>query len=507
MSWRRSLGLLVVGSLVACASTTPPPDSLANATANAKPQPTPTVTASAPPAVTTTATVAKPEPPPEAKASVEIVPARGVVAAKKDDELAVRVRVKGLPLEDKKRPPINVALVVDASGSMDGAGIEEARNACAAMLDELKDGDAFSIVTFGSQPKIVVEASRVSDKTRAAAKAAIAAIKANGTTDMAGGLRVGIEQAKALIDPNGINRVVLVGDGVPNDPAPLGGLADQARGLRIPITSLGLGPEFDETQMAMLAQRSSGSFHFIKDSTSVAKVFKDEITRMERLVAKNARVELTPGPGVTLDEVIGLPVSRNGKKMVIQLGDLTEGKARDVMLRVKIAGKPDNARVELLDAVLHFTPASGGVEKNVPEFLAVKASSDAGALKEVNKEIEHQAVRLRVADAIVKAMALARGGDVTGARKLLDAASKLASEGAKKYEDKELEGRVKEITQLKKTVASLAPPPDPFGGIGMGMGGARGGMAKRPSALDASPAAAMGMRSTHGAAMKELQGF
>jgi len=209
---------------------------------------------------------------------------------------------------------------------------------------------------------------------------------------------------------------------------------------------------------------------------------------------------------VTLDEVIGLSVARSGRKMIIQLGDLTEGKPRDVMLRVKVAGKPADARVELMDAVLHFTPASGGTEKNVPEFLAVKASADAGALKEVNKEIEHQAVRLRVADAIVKAMGMARGGDVTGARKLLDAASKLASEGAKKYEDKELEGRVKEITQLKKTIASLAPPPDTFGGLGLGtgVGGAR---MKRPMAIDASPAAQMGMRSTHGAAMKELQGF
>jgi len=432
--------------------------------------------------------------------SVEIAASRPVVAAGKEESISVRVRIKGLPLVDQKRPPINVALVVDASASMEGAVIEQARKACASVVDQLHDGDAMSVVTFGSQAKVVVEATRVSDKTKEAAKKAIAAIKATGTTDMAGGLRAGIEQAKSMIDPNGINRVVLVGDGVPNDPSQLPSLSDQARALRLPITSLGLGPEFDETQMSMLAQRSGGSFHFVQDGDQVAKVFKNEIARMERLVAKNTRVELTPGPGVTLEEAIGLPGARSGKKLIVQLGDLTEGQVRDVMLKVKLTGHADGSKVELLDAVARYTPAAGGIEREVSEFAAIKSSSNAESLKETNREVEHQATRLRVADAIVKAMAQARAGDVPGARKILEAANKLASEGAKKFDDADLTAKVKEIAALKKTIASLAPPPLQFGALG------GGGMSRRPAADFASPAAAMEMRKSHGRAMSELQG-
>ncbi len=432
--------------------------------------------------------------------SVEIMASRPVVAASKQESIVVRVRVKGLPLVDQKRPPINVALVVDASGSMEGAGIDEARKACAAVVDQLQDGDALSIVTFGSQPKVVVEATRVSATSKAAAKKAIAAIKAAGTTDMAGGLRVGIEQAKAMIDPNGINRVVLVGDGVPNDPALLVGLAEQARALRLPITSLGLGPEFDETQMSLLAQRSGGSFHFVENGERVVSVFKNEIARMERLVAKNAWVELTPGPGVTLDEAIGMPAGRNGRKLVVSLGDLTEGQARDVLVKVTLTGHADGTKVELLDAMAHYTPTTGGAERSVSEFAALKSSSNPESLKETNREVEHQATRLRVADAIVKAMAQARSGDLPGARKLLDAAGKLASEGAKKFDDADLTAKAKEIASLKKTIASLVPAPQV-----LGMGG-------RPPRLKsdmdaAQPAAAsLEMRKSHGRAMSELQG-
>lgn len=436
--------------------------------------------------------------------ALEIKASRPVIAANKDESIVVRVRLKGLPLVDQKRPPMNVALVVDASGSMDGAGIEEARKACAAVVDQLQDGDALSIVTFGSQPKIVVEATRVTAASKAAAKKAIAEIKASGTTDMAGGLRLGIEQAKAMIDANGINRVVLVGDGVPNDPALLPSLADQARGLRLPITSLGLGPEFDETQMSLLAQRSGGSFHFVENGERVVSVFKSEIARMERLVAKNARVELTPGPGVTLEEAIGMQAGRNGRKLIVQLGDLTEGQARDVLVKVRLTGHADGTKVELLDALAHFTPAAGGTERSVAEFVALKSSSNAESLKETNRDVEHQATRLRVADAIVKAMAQARGGDVPGARKILEAAGKLAAEGAKKFDDADLTAKAKEIASLKKTIASLAPAPQRFGVTSgdLGLGGAR------RSDLDmAQPAAAsLEMRKSHGRAMSELQG-
>jgi Ca-activated chloride channel homolog len=429
--------------------------------------------------------------------SIEIKASRPVVAAGKEESVVVRVRVKGLPLVDKKRPPMNIALVVDASGSMEGAGIDEARKACAAVVDQLQEGDALSVVTFGSQPKVVVEATRVSPTSKAAAKKAIAEIKAAGTTDMAGGLRAGIEQAKAMIDLKGINRVVLVGDGVPNDPALLPGLADQARSLRLPITSLGLGPEFDETQMSLLAQRSGGSFHFVENGDRVVSVFKSEIARMERLVAKNTRVELTPGPGVTIEEAIGLQGSRNGRKLVVQLGDLTEGQARDVLVKVKLAGHADGTKVELLDALAHYTPAAGGIERNVAEFAALKSSSNGESLREVNRDVEHQATRLRVADAIVKAMAQARVGDVPGARKILDAASKLATEGAKKFEDADLTAKAKEIAALKKTIASLAPAVQL---------GAAGGAPR--AAMDmAQPApVSLAMRKSHGRAMSELQG-
>jgi Ca-activated chloride channel family protein len=278
--------------------------------------------------------------------------------------------------------------------------------------------------------------------------------------------------------------------------------ADQAKAQRIPITTLGLGNDFDETMMTQIAQRSGGAFHFVDDASRVAKVFKEEISKMERLVAKSSWLEITPGPGVLVTEAVGMPVSPAGRSWRISLGDITEGQNRDVILRVKVTGKRDGQNLELMDSVLHYTPAEGGNEMLAKKFASLKTSSDAAILKDANVvDIDHQATRVVVADGIVRAVASARMGDLVGARKILVATQKLAVDGAKKFSDAELTAKAKEIDGLKKTIGSLAPPPPPVDRFG-----AVGPRPKLAAPMAASPKEAMSLRAAHGDAMREIQG-
>ena len=427
--------------------------------------------------------------------------------AEKETEVTVRVRVRGLPLAQTKRPPLDLGLVVDTSGSMDGPAIQKAKAACDRLVDMLAEGDTLSIVTFGSHAKVIVPSLKIDKETRPNAKAAIAGIKAEGTTDMAGGLATGLAQMRSsCAPPNAIHRLVLVGDGVPNDSAPVLQIAEQAKASHIPVTTLGLGNDFDETLMTAVAQRSQATFHFVEDAAGVATVFERELTRMERVVAQGAHVEIVSGPGVTIREIVGVAIAQGTRVAHVPIGDLAEGQVRDVFVRATVKGIKDGRNAELLDAnVTYSAPELGAMTAS--SFAKMPMSADEGRLKDASvREIEHGATVVRVADGIVRAIALARDGDLPGARKVLDAAQKLAKEGETKFGDKTLGEKVAEMSKLRKTLPSLLPPPDEaMSGGAMPAPKRAMMMAPRPAA--ASPADAMSLRATHGSAMKELQGL
>ncbi|MFO0550537.1 MAG: VWA domain-containing protein [Polyangiaceae bacterium] len=454
------------------------------------------------PAAVATSEVVQPQPvqaPPPQLLGVELATSPKLIAADKEASIFLRVRVKGLAIDTGTRPTLNLVLVVDTSGSMEGSAIERAKAACATLVEAMRDGDIVSIVTFGARPHVIVPSSVLDKKARASAAQAISAIVAEGTTDMAGGLTEGLNQARAHLRSDGINRMVLVGDGVPNDPAPIGPLADQAKQMGIAITTLGLGPDFDETLMASVAQRSGGSFHFVDDASKVATVFEREITRLDRLVSRSTAVALVPGPGVAIEDVVGWPEQVSGRGVYFDLGSLSEGDQRDAIVKVRVSAHRNGSKAELVDATISYVQAVAGASMEVTQFASLQVTSDAAALQDATvPEIEHQAARLTVADGIVTAIASARAGDVAGAKTKLDQVVQLAARAGKQFDDSDLLAKATEAKQLKKTVASLAPPPvaeiDATGG-------------RQPQPAPMTPAAAMEVRGAHGNAMDEIQGL
>ena len=108
---------------------------------------------------------------------------------------------------------------------------------------------------------------------------------------------------------------------MPNDATTVRDMAANAGSQGISITALGLGPDYDETLMGSIAQVSGGRFHYVEDSSKIATFFDEEISRLSRAEAKNAYVELVPGPGVSIDAVVGQPWTHEGNHARIQIGD------------------------------------------------------------------------------------------------------------------------------------------------------------------------------------------
>lgn len=388
------------------------------------------------------------------------------VIADAPNELLVRLTISSSELAANDRPPINLALVIDTSGSMEGEAIASARTAAMEVVKKLRDGDRLSLITFGSEAEVVIPASELSTLKRVAVMGRIQQIEARGTTGMTAGLQAGLGELNKERKPDRINRLVLLSDGIPNQPAGVNSMIAQAKQLSIPVTALGFGVDFDESLLTQVAQVTGGSFHYIEKPDQVAKVFVSEVARMTRVIAQNMAVQLTPGPGLTIVDVFGAEVGRQGPTAAVGLGDISQGESRELIVKLTSAGRREGANVELLDAVLSFQDAVGGAGALKRKlYLSARSTADADVVKQgANQSVELSAARAAAAAATVTAVAMARAGQLQQAQAMLETAREAATEALNRFDkDPELTDLIKAMAELAEAlptfVTQVAPSP------------------------------------------------
>ena len=431
------------------------------------------------------------------------------ILADQPGEVRVRLRIDTAKLKHSKRPPISVVLVMDTSGSMQGKAIEHARGAALALLDGLADGDRLAVVTFDSQTRTLVPSTTIDRDSLPAIREHIQAMQARGTTDMASGLAAGLGEAQRGYLNEGVNRIVLLSDGMPNDDSQIAALAQQAAGMRVAVTALGLGLEYNETLLASLAQQTGGKFHFIEDSDQVVAVFRDEVLRLEQVVARNLSLHLLPGPGVSIEGVLGhttTPTANRG--VALALGDLGEATHRDLIVRLRVGPHRAGASLELMDAILGFQDAvvgAGQLERRI--FVSARTSGDAQAIAASRDlEVERQIARALADAATLDAITLARQGQLAAAVATIDRAEPLARAQAKQLDDSELRTQADGLVKLRKALPTLGPAPAPMPAPGQPLAVDAAQPVASMAAPSSAPAEAATVKRSHGRAMQRLQG-
>ncbi|MFO7561026.1 MAG: VWA domain-containing protein [Enhygromyxa sp.] len=401
--------------------------------------------------------------------------ANALIPAEQGSELLARVRIIAPDQLDLPRPPARVVLVVDTSASMQGDAIEGAKQAAIELVDSLAEGDSFSLVVFHSRAEVLMPATVIGEESRAAARARIEKMQAWGTTDLAGGLSLALEQLGVAPvslsghggaggpDPQVLERVVLLGDGVPNDPGPIPGLAQQFAARGAEITALGYGLEYDEILLASLAEQTHGHFRFVEEPDAVAALFRDEVLHIQRTVARDLRLGMGLGPGVRLIEVVGHTTQWNSSlaRHEVVLGSIAEGQRQELIVRLAVGPHSDGATVELSDLELGFTDVYTGTGARFERtFLAAKASADQAAISSGRDlDISRAGARARTNAATLQVLTLARGGQLEQAKALLAEAVEWAKREAKALEDAKLDEQAEELAALGPELDALVRSP------------------------------------------------
>jgi len=348
------------------------------------------------------------------------------------------------------RPPVNLALVLDRSGSMAGDKIAKAREAAIEGLRRLTEGDVFSLVAYDHVVETLVPAQSAGRTEWIESR--IRGIEARGNTALFGAVSQGAAEVRRNLDGPYVHRVILLSDGLanvgPSSPEDLGRLGAALLKEGISVTTVGIGDGFNEDLMTRLAQRSDGNHYFVESSRDLPRIFAAELGDVLSVVARRVVVELECPEGVRPLRVIGRDGSIRGNRVEIRLNQLYGGQQKYALVEVQVpAARAEESREV---AVAHCT-YEDALTQTVQRFSSRARVRFTAAPEEVrrsaNPAVQEEVVRNEMAVARDQALDLYNAGRKDEAASELRQRSQVLQERAAELGLDDLAGQAQSLEQ------------------------------------------------------------
>lgn len=393
-----------------------------------------------------------------ASVTLSVKPERDYLLAggPRDTVVLVELRAKDATDTDVKRTaPINLALVLDHSGSMAGAKLEKAKQAAGVALDQLGPDDIFSLVIYDDQVDVLIPPQRVKDREEMKRK--IAHIRDGGSTALYAGVEKGAEQLRKYFDKEKVNRIVLLSDGLanvgPSSTSALAKLGKELRGEGFGVSTVGLGDDYNEDLMTALAEASHANYYYVKDAEKLPGIFKDELGTVKNAVARNVKVTITLPDGVKPKAVLGEDdLAFLGQTITIPLAELFGSQTRRFLVACD-APASDVPEIELANVSLSYEDAGTGTASTENRTAKIAQTSDNSLVeKSIQADVASSVAITRNRLAKEEAVKLADAGKPKDAAALLvrQAAANAALPTAAqsdllRKEDQELKQKAEEL--------------------------------------------------------------
>jgi Ca-activated chloride channel homolog len=324
------------------------------------------------------------------------------------DTAASYALVKLIPAGGDSKPlPLNLAIVLDVSGSMyeeDGTGVSRLRRiqqAALSALQRLSPHDNLAIIAFAHNAQVVLPSTPLSEK--AAIEDVIQRVDMfevdPGGTAMDEGMRNGMAELEKNVAPGKLSQMIVLTDGETSGEQACRQLAKESAQKKIRFNVIGVGTEWNQSLIKDLAKLAEGNWGYIdvNDADAADRVFAQEFAALAAAGFLNVEMHLRVKKDVKIKrvrmvvpEIKELALTEPEERhLVAQLGTLERDKPTRYIIDLSLPKRPDG-KFSITDIEVTFDPGSGKRESTgqVPLEITYTSAGHGYINAEVAKHID-----------------------------------------------------------------------------------------------------------------------
>lgn len=241
--------------------------------------------------------------------------------------------------------PLNLALVIDKSGSMaDGDKMSRVKESLRVMLEKLREDDIVSITVFDTDAEVLFPSQRIGNGSKI--KRAIESIEPEGSTNLHAGLMLGYKEAQKNFVKDATNRVILLTDGIANvgtiEPKKIAAESSEFNASGVDLSTIGVGLDLNNDLLRTLAKSGRGLYHFVSDYKDIDKVFVTEVQSLLSAVARNVKVEVEYDSNLQMEKIYGYDPRISKNSFSMNLENLNNGVTQAIITRFRAENASKN---------------------------------------------------------------------------------------------------------------------------------------------------------------------
>ena len=326
------------------------------------------------------------------------------------------------------RLPLNLALVIDRSGSMSGSKLEKAKEAATFCLRNLTGADRAAIVAYDDEVRVVSPSRVLTPEAKNQMIAEVRAIISGGSTNLGGGWLTGAQEvANHQHEANYLSRTILLSDGLANvgivDTGELAHHASELRERGVGTTTMGIGADFNEDLLEKMAIKGGGHFYFIEQAAQIPDFLHRELGEVLSTCARRVALELDLPEGLEAHLLNSFEVE-TGRCLRVRLDDMIAGEVRTLLFRLEVAAGSIGLTLPL-PLRLNYLDVETGETRTVSsaEVVLTCASKSECDVEVPNTGVLEEAALLRAALAREEALRYDAAGDYARSAASLAAAA------------------------------------------------------------------------------------